>query len=63
MNTKDEVNKAAGSIVLGLIRLPFAVAADVVTMGGAVNDGIYKNGGRTYTDKVLNDTAKGVGIK
>lgn len=40
---------------LKLIKLPFTIIADVATLGGAVNDGHYRNGNRSYTGKLLHD--------
>ena len=34
------------------------VVADVVSLGGAVNDGWFKNGRRTYTTKALHGVAR-----
>lgn len=41
-------------MITKLIKLPLAVIADVITMGGAVNDAVFRNHGRTYTGKIIN---------
>lgn len=41
-------------MIYHLIKLPFAVIADVITLGGVVNDAVFQNDGRTYTGKVIN---------
>lgn len=40
---------------LKLIKLPFTIIADVATLGGAINDGLYRNGNRSYTGKLLHE--------
>lgn len=42
------------------VRLPVAVLKDVATLGGAVNDGHFRNGNRTYTHAVLDDIAEDI---
>jgi hypothetical protein len=35
--------------------IPVAVVKDVLTLGGATNDGYFANGGHTYTGKRLKE--------
>lgn len=39
---------------------PVAIVQDMVTLGGVVNDGYFKNGQRTYTGKRLADALEAV---
>lgn len=39
------------------VALPIALIQDIATLGGAVNDGHFRNGNRTYTGKKLKDIA------
>jgi hypothetical protein len=36
-----------------LFRLGVAILTDIATLGGAVNDGYFANGKRTYTQKEM----------
>ena len=45
---------------LDTIALPVAVTKDILTLGGAVNDGHYRNGNRTYTGKKLRDIGEDI---
>jgi hypothetical protein len=38
---------------MNLIKLAIALLKDAVTLGGAVNDGYFANGRKTYTSKAL----------
>lgn len=48
---------------LKLIKLPFTIIADVATLGGAINDGLYRNGNRSYTGKLFNDLKEEIELK
>jgi tryptophan synthase alpha subunit len=42
------------------IELPVAIVKDILTLGGTVNDGHYRNGNRTYTIKKLKDIGEDI---
>lgn len=41
--------------LLKLLKLPISLLQDIATLGGAVNDGWFKNGKCTYITKNLRD--------
>ena len=42
------------------VALPVAIIKDVATLGGAANDGFFRNGGHTYTMKKLRDVGEDI---
>lgn len=46
--------------VIDTLQLPVAIAKDVITLGGSVNDGHFRNGNRTYTMKKLDEIGQDI---
>jgi UDP-N-acetylglucosamine enolpyruvyl transferase len=42
------------------LEIPVAVIKDVATLGGAVNDGYFRNRGYTYTGKKLKEIGEDI---
>jgi hypothetical protein len=42
------------------VSLPVAIVKDVLTLGGTVNDGHYRNGNRTYTGRKFKDIGEDI---
>ncbi len=40
---------------LKILSLPVAMIKDIATLGGAINDGYWSNGNRTYTGRIFKD--------
>ncbi|MBS3945297.1 MAG: hypothetical protein KGZ42_07360 [Melioribacter sp.] len=50
-------------MIFKLLSIPIAMIKDVATLGGAVNDGNYRNGNRTYTGKVFHEIGQEIKLK
>ena len=48
----------AKAVVGAVVLTPIALVQDVATLGGAVNEGYWRNGQRTYTSKRLSDVVR-----
>lgn len=46
-----------------IIKLPFAIIKDMATLGGAINDGYFQNGNRSYTGKIISDINNEIELK
>lgn len=43
-------------MIRNILKISIAVIADIITLGGAVNEGYFKNGNRTYSAKAIKET-------